>query len=381
MTSICVLGSTGSIGVQSLDVAKHLPGIRVVGLAARSNWEQVLSQARETGASVVALEDEVSAEKANLEKASFGLPNLTVLSGTEAASVVASLPEADVVVHALPGFRGIRPLLSSLAAKKRVAFAGKEALVCAGALVERYLRAGACLVPVDSEHSAIFQCLLGERMDRVSEIVLTASGGALRDYSLEQMARVTPAEVLNHPTWKMGPKVTVDSATLFNKALEVMEAHHLFGVPYGNLKVVVHRESVVHSMVTYVDGSTKAQLARPDMRLAIAYALTYPDRLPVAPSLSPYLGTLTFEEPDLGRFPSLSLGFRAGEVGGTAPCVVSVADEILVDEFLAGRIGFLDIYKTLAAVLDRTRPRAVDGVEVLEEAREWAKSQVRELLS
>jgi 1-deoxy-D-xylulose-5-phosphate reductoisomerase len=194
------------------------------------------------------------------------------------------------------------------------------------------------------------------------------------------MTRVTPAAVLNHPTWKMGPKVTVDSATLFNKALEVMEAHHLFGMPYDKIKVVVHRESVVHSMVTFVDGSTKAQAARPDMRLAIAYGLTYPRRFPVVPSLSPYMGTLSFEEPDLERFPSLGLGFRAGVMGGTAPCAVSVADEILVDEFLGGRIGFPDIHRILLKVLEDCQPVPVTSVETLEEVRAWAALRVRKLL-
>lgn len=381
MTSVCVLGSTGSIGTQTLDVARDLPGVKVVGLAARSGWKQVLEQARETGATVVALEDAEAAASAEREKASFGLPNLTVLAGEDAASRLAALPDADVVVHAIPGFRGIRPLLTSLEAGKRVAFAGKEALVCAGDLLARHLSAGDRVIPVDSEHSAVFQCLLGEPREDVAEIVLTASGGALRDYTLEQMETVTPPVVLNHPTWKMGPKVTVDSATLFNKALEVMEAHHLFGMPVSKIRVVVHRQSIVHSMVTFKDGSAKAQMSRPDMRLAIAYAISYPRRVPVVPPLFPYVGNLTFEEPDLERFPCLDLGFRAQEMGGTAPCALSVADEELVNLFLSGRIRFLDIQRTLARILDRCQPREVDSVEVLEETRLWATATVRELLS
>jgi len=381
LTSVCVLGSTGSIGTQTLDVARDLPGVKVVGLAARSGWKQVLEQARETGATVVALEDAEAAASAEREKASFGLPNLTVLAGEDAASRLAALPDADVVVHAIPGFRGIRPLLTSLEAGKRVAFAGKEALVCAGDLLARHLSAGDRVIPVDSEHSAVFQCLLGEPREDVAEIVLTASGGALRDYTLEQMETVTPPVVLNHPTWKMGPKVTVDSATLFNKALEVMEAHHLFGMPVSKIRVVVHRQSIVHSMVTFKDGSAKAQMSRPDMRLAIAYAISYPRRVPVVPPLFPYVGNLTFEEPDLERFPCLDLGFRAQEMGGTAPCALSVADEELVNLFLSGRIRFLDIQRTLARILDRCQPREVDSVEVLEETRLWATATVRELLS
>ncbi|MGE5578668.1 MAG: 1-deoxy-D-xylulose-5-phosphate reductoisomerase [Bacillota bacterium] len=381
MTSLCILGSTGSIGTQTLAVARNLPDVQVVGLAARSGWRQLLEQAKETGASVVGLEDAESAATAEREKASFGLADLTVLSGKTAASTLAALPDADIVVHAIPGFRGIKPLVASLEAGKRVAFAGKEALVCAGDLLSHHLRAEGKVIPVDSEHSAIFQCLLGEPREDVTEIVLTASGGALRDFTLEQMASVTPPIVLNHPTWKMGPKVTVDSATLFNKALEVMEAHHLFGMPMSKIRVAVHRQSIVHSMVTFRDGSTKAQMSRPDMRVAIAYAISYPRRVPVAPSLFPYVGALTFEEPDLDRFPCLGLGFRAQEMGGTAPCALSVADEELVDLFLTGRIRFLDIQETLAGVLDRCRPREVDSVEVLEETRLWATATVRELLS
>lgn len=356
--------------------------MKVVGLAAFSNWEIALSQAKEFGASVLALEDPAAAAAANREKEGLGLTRLRVLSGRQGVAECAVLPEATAVLHAVPGFAGIEPLLASLRAGKRVAFAGKEALVCAGDLISPFVRQNpGCLVPVDSEHSAVFQCLLGERAKEVSEIVLTASGGALRDYTLEAMRSVTPDKVLNHPTWKMGRKVTVDSATLFNKTLEVMEAHHLFGLAYEKLRVVLHRQSIVHSMVTFSDGSTKALLAVPDMRLAIAYGISYPDRLSgVAGSLRPYLGTLTFEEPDTERFPSLLLGYRAGIMGGTAPCVLSCADEVLVAEFLSGRIGFLDIHRVLDAVLRDYRPKPVTGFDVLSREKEWAERRVRELL-
>ena len=308
---------------------------------------------------------------------------MQVLDGPSAAVTIATMPEVDVVVHAIPGFDGIEPLLASLDAGKRIAFAGKEALVSAGELIgQRLARSKGRLVPVDSEHSAVFQCLLGEDPRSVKEVVLTASGGALRDLGLSEMEKVTPEDVLRHPTWKMGKKVTVDSATLFNKALEVIEAHFLFGIPYSNIRVVIHRQSVVHSMVTFVDGSTKAHAARPDMRLAIAYGITYPERPPRAvPSLAPYVGNLTFEEPDLDRFPCLKLGSVAGEMGGTAPCVLSVADEILVHEFLSGRIRFLDIQRTLRAVLDDYVPKEVTGLEVLVQEKRWAERKVRELLS
>ena len=325
----------------------------------------------------------MAAAQARKEKDALGLVSLQVLEGPHGAVSVATMPEVDVVVHAIPGFAGIEPLLGSLGAGKRVAFAGKEALVSAGELIRPYLSdSKGQLVPVDSEHSAVFQCLQGEDPRSVEEVVLTASGGALRDLSLEEMGAVTPEDVLRHPTWKMGKKVTVDSATLFNKALEVVEAHYLFDIPYSKIRVVVHRQSVVHSMVTFVDGSTKAQAARPDMRLAIAYGITYPTRPAGAhPSLAPYVGSLTFEEPDHDRFPCLRLGYLAGQMGGTAPCVLSAADEVLVEEFLNGRIRFLDIQRTLRKLLEDYVPKEVTGLEVLFQEKCWAEKKVRELLS
>jgi 1-deoxy-D-xylulose-5-phosphate reductoisomerase len=331
---------------------------------------------------VIALDDPEAASRAEREKAAFGLEHLVVLSGPQGIARCAEIDEATVVVHAVPGFAGTLPLIRALEKGKRVAFAGKEALVSAGDLIEPYLRENpGQLVPVDSEHSALFQCLLGEDPESVAELVLTASGGALRDYSAERLREVTPEEVLAHPTWKMGKKVTVDSATLVNKSLEVMEAHYLFGVPYEKLKVVIHRQSIVHSMVTFVDGSTKAQASVPDMSLAISYGITYPGRRPgVVPSLSPYYGTLTFEEPDTERFPGVLLGHKAGEMGGTAPCALSYADEILVREFLAGRIGFLDITRILFRFLETYRPKPVHSLEILREEALRVEEKIRELL-
>jgi 1-deoxy-D-xylulose-5-phosphate reductoisomerase len=331
---------------------------------------------------VIALENPSAARMAEREKASFGLNRLMVLSGPDGIARCAELDEATVVVHAVPGFSGITPLLRALESGKRVAFAGKEALVSAGELVLPYLRREpGRLVPVDSEHSAVFQCLLGEDPESVAEIVLTASGGALRDHDADRLRRVTPEEVLAHPTWKMGKKITVDSATLVNKSLEVMEAHYLFGVPYEKLKVVVHRQSIVHSVVTFVDGSTKAQASVPDMSLAISYGITYPERHPgVVASLSPYYGTLTFEEPDVERFPGVTLGHKAGEMGGTAPCALSHADEFLVREFLAGRIAFTDISRVLCRLLEDYKPRPVDGLAVLRQEALRAERKAGELL-
>jgi 1-deoxy-D-xylulose-5-phosphate reductoisomerase len=367
--------------VQAVEVVKRSPGLRVVGLAAGSNWQRVLEQAKLLDVPKIALWDAQAAQDADRNKAYMGLEYLEVLPGQAGVEALACDPGADLVLHAVPGFRGVRLLLKSLENGKRLALAGKEALVSAGELVRPFVEKH-LILPVDSEHSAIFQCLQGEDPEAVDYITLTASGGAFRDLSRHELSQVTPTQALNHPTWKMGRKITVDSATLFNKALEVMEAHYLFGLPYDKIQVVIHRESIVHSMVTFRDGSTKAQLAPPDMRLPIAYALHFPERKPSVPeSIGPFMGTLTFEPPDLERFPCLSLGYEAGRLGGTAPCVLSAADEIAVEAFLAGEIKFTDIYPILKAVLDNYRPKPADSVEMLEQEARWAASQARELIN
>lgn len=383
MRTVSILGSTGSIGTQALQVIRENPDLRVLALAAGTRWEMALSQAKEFGVKLLALSDEEAATKALGAKDSFGLSDLEIVAGVSGVQKAASLADVEVVLHAIPGFEGVRPLFSSLERRKRIAFAGKESLVSAGELLRPYITANPDrFIPVDSEHSAIFQCLQGESREDIQEIVLTASGGALRERTVDEMREVTPEEVLKHPTWDMGRKVTVDSATLFNKTLEVMEAHYLFGLDYDRIRVVIHRQSIVHSMVTYRDGSTKAQLARPDMRLAISYGLTYPARTTgCVKSLSPYLDTLTFEEPDTARFPSLLLGYRAGRMGGCAPCVLSAADEVLVRGFLEGRIGFLDMYGVLSEIMEEYHPRAATSLEVLEEERDRAISRTWELMS
>ncbi len=380
MKTVCILGCTGSVGLQALEVVGSSGHLRVISLAAGSRWEQALALAKESGARVLALADEQAASKAENSKAALGLDHLEILSGPQGVEKAALLGDVDVVLHAIPGFEGIGPLISCLERGKRVAFAGKESLVCAGDLIkDRLTREN--FVPVDSEHSAIFQCLLGENPDDVSEIVLTASGGALRDLSKERMERVTPEDVLNHPTWRMGKKITVDSATLFNKGLEVIEAHYLFQMPYENIRVTLHRQSIVHSMVTFKDGTTIAQAARPDMRLAIAYGLTFPRRVPkVVESLTPYCGTLTFEKVDGDRFPCLSLCYEAGKMGGTAPCALSCADEVLVKLFLNGKIAFGDIGRVLKRVLDTYDPKDADSLETLQEERDRAVARVGDIL-
>ncbi|MGI6620469.1 MAG: 1-deoxy-D-xylulose-5-phosphate reductoisomerase [Bacillota bacterium] len=368
--------------MQAVDVIKHDPGLKAVGLAAGRNWRKALEQARSLGATKVALWDVQAAAEAERSKGYLGLENLEVLSGQEGVERLAALSSAHTVLHAVPGFLGVKLLLRSLEGGKRVALAGKEALVCAGELVRDYVQKGNLILPVDSEHSAIFQCIQGESLNEVDYITLTASGGAFRDLSKDELSRVVPSQALAHPTWRMGPKVTVDSATLFNKALEVMEAHCLFGLPYDKIRVVIHRESIVHSMVTFKDGSTKAQLAPPDMRLPIAYALNYPKRKPgVFGNTGFFTGTLAFEQPDLERFPCLGLGYEAGRMGGTAPCVLSVADEIVVEAFLSGEVKFTEIYTILKAVLDSCLPKPVTSVDVLEQEARWAAWETRRLIN
>jgi 1-deoxy-D-xylulose-5-phosphate reductoisomerase len=367
--------------MQTVEVIKRTPGLEVVGLAAGRNWQRVLEQARMLDVRKVALWDAQAALNADRNKGCMNLEDLEVLSGQEGVQQLASLSSADTVLHAVPGFLGVKLLLRSLESGKRVALAGKEALVSAGELIGPFIEKNKIL-PVDSEHSAIFQCMQGEDPEAVDYITLTASGGAFRDLSKDELSRVTPAQALEHPTWRMGRKITVDSATLFNKALEVMEAHYLFGLPYDKIKVAIHRESIIHSMVTFKDGSTIAQLAPPDMRLPIAYALNYPERkISIVESAGPFLGTLTFEEPDLERFPCLSIGYEAGRLGGTVPCVLSAADEVVVEAFLSGEVKFTDIHKILKAVLDRCQPKPVTSVDILEQEAEWAARETREVIS
>lgn len=382
LKSIVILGSTGSVGLQTIEVVANNPGLRVVGLAAGRNWRRVLEQARTLNVPKVALWDAEAAWNAEQNKAYMNLEDLEILSGPEGVANLACLSAAGTVLHAVPGFLGVRLLLSSLESGKQVALAGKEALVSAGELVGPFVQQGNRILPVDSEHSAIFQCIQGENPEDVDYVTLTASGGAFRDLSKEELGTIAPSQALEHPTWNMGPKITVDSATLFNKALEVMEAHYLFGLAYDKIKVAIHRESIVHSMVTFKDGSTKAQLAKPDMRLPISYALNYPGRHEnLTKNPGPFMGSLTFEEPDLERFPCLGLGYEAGQLGGTAPCVLSAADEIVVKEFLSGKVNFSEIYMILKTVLDRYQPRTAGSIDVLEREAMWAASETRKVIN
>lgn len=346
---VAIAGSSGSIGTQALDVIRAEPdAYEVTALAVGSAADTVIAQARELRPAVVAVAD--PAKRADVAAALPGVDVVGELTGV--------VEVADVVLNAVVGFAGLPVTLATLAAGKRLALANKESLIAAGPVVQP-LRAtpGAELVPVDSEHCAVHQCLRSSARPsaEVARIVLTASGGPFRGRSAASLAEVSVADALAHPTWSMGPKITVDSSTLMNKGLEVIEAHELFGAPYGQIEVVVHPQSIVHSMVEFTDGATIAQLSLPDMRLPIGYALAYPDRIgtPFGRIDWAHLGRLDFEPPDTGTFRCLALAYAAGRQGGTAPAWLSAANEVAVDAFLAGRITWPMIAETVDAVLQQ----------------------------
>ncbi len=363
---MAVLGSTGSIGRQTLEVIRALPGrFRIIGLAAGKNLALLAEQ-------VVEFKPELVSYSGSDKKANR-------LTGCEPVTLeeLASHPDVDTVVIATPGTAGLGATLAAVKAGKDIALANKESLVAAGEIITAAAKkSGASIMPVDSEHSAIFQCLNGEKQPP-RRIILTASGGPFRDYSKKQMARITVAKALKHPSWRMGKKVTIDSATLMNKGLEVIEARWLFNMAIDNVTVLIHPQSIIHSMVEFADGSVKAQLSCPDMRLPIQYALTYPDRLDNAdlPRLNwANFADLTFKKPDTDRFPCLRLAIEAGREAGTMPAALCAVDEVAVELFLAGRIRFLDIAPLIERVLERhhnvARPSLEDIVAAVDRARE-----------
>ena len=373
---IVILGSTGSIGRQTLEVVRWMPErFEVVGLAAGSYSDFFRSQVEEFRPRLVAVGRATEADRETLPSG--------VLRGHEGLAAIAGASGVDLVVVATVGRAGLVPTLEAIGAGRSVALANKEALVMAGRLVtEAARRSGAQILPVDSEHSAIWQCLRGEgELDdwiaTVRSIILTASGGSLRDAAPEDLAKVTPSQVLAHPTWTMGPKVTVDSATLMNKGLEVIEARWLFGLPLERVKILLHRESVVHSMVEFVDGSVKAQLGAADMRIPIQYALCYPERVPGGTeqlSLA-RVGNLSFGEIDLGRYPCMRLALEAARQDLSYPAAMSGANEVAVDLFLNGEIAFTDIAELVEEVLSRHQPVPADGLEAILHVDEWARSE------
>ena len=386
---VVLLGSTGSIGTQALDVVRRNPDrFRVVGLGAGGGRVgDLAAQALEFGAEAVAvsrasaLEDLHLALHAHAQRRGYArgesrLPK--ILAGPEASAELAQWP-CDVVLNGMTGSVGLVPTLAALRAGRTLALANKESLIAGGPLVTPYLDR---IVPVDSEHSALAQCLRGGRLDEVDRLVLTASGGPFRGSTRAQLTAVTPADALAHPTWNMGPVVTVNSATLVNKGLEVIEAHLLFGVPYERIDVVVHPQSLVHSMVEFTDGSTLAQVSPPDMRLPIALALGWPHRVPQAQPPMDWSSpqTLTFEPLDQAAFPAVGLARAAGIAGGTAPAAYNAANEEAVAAFLAGHLPFLSIVDTIAEVLDRLplreRPTVADVLDVESEARRLARERI-----
>ncbi len=348
MRRVLILGSTGSIGVQALDVVERSDELEVVGLAAQTSWESVVEQARTFGVERIALADEEAAAKAG-EAWTDG----TVLAGAEGLVELITDTGCDLVLNALVGSAGLGPTIASLGEGIDLALANKESLVVGGELVMALAEAtGAQVIPVDSEHSALHQLIAGERPGTVDRLVLTASGGPFRGRGADDLRAVTPQDALAHPTWDMGGKITIDSATLMNKGLELIEAHHLFGVPYDRIDVVVHPQSIIHAIVHLNDGASLAHLGYPDMRVPISYALHHPERVdvPVSQLDLVELGQLTFEAPDVEAFPCLRLAREAAEVGGTAPCVLNAANEIAVHAFLSGELPFSGI----PDVIDRT---------------------------
>ncbi len=378
MKKLVVLGSTGSIGKSTLSVVNHHPDrFQIVGLAAGSNVEEMVRQAKAVRPKIISMADRESAEEVRQQVGE----DINVVYGDEGLLEVATMAEADTVVSAIVGSRGLHPTLAAIKAGKTIGLANKETLVTAGHLVtQAAMEAGVSIIPIDSEHSAIFQCLNGERKADVRKLILTASGGALRDWPQEKLVTATREEVLNHPNWSMGAKVTVDSATMMNKGLEVIEAHWLFSFPYDKIEVLIHAESIIHSMVEFQDGAVMAQLGIPDMKVPIQYALTYPERLPL--SLKPLdlatIGTLQFRSPDWERYPCLRLAYEAGRCGGTMPTVLNAANEVAVERFLDGEIAFTAIEAVIETVLEQHESLANPELEVIEEVDRWARNVAKQ---
>ncbi len=376
--SLSVLGSTGSIGRQTLEVARHL-NIRIAALTANRQVDLLEQQAREFHPEYVAVFEDDAARQL---KTALADTDIFVGSGLEGVMEAASLPSADCVVTAVSGAIGLKPTLAAIREKKRIALANKETLVCAGELVVKAAReTGAEIVPVDSEHSAIFQCLTGRKEGELRKILLTCSGGPFLGRTLKELYDITPAEALKHPRWNMGAKISIDSATLMNKGLEFIEAMRLFSVGPDDIDVVIHPQSVIHSMVSLVDGTVIAQMAVPDMGLPIQYALTWPDRTASAFSALDFyqMADLHFEAPDLINFPSLALAMRCARTGGTAPCIMNAANEEAVHLFLREAVRFTDIYEITQKTVDTLPHTDAPDLNVILDADAAARRVVHEL--
>ena len=379
MKNIAILGSTGSIGTQTLDVVRaHPERYGVYALCANRSIDKLVAQAQEFRPAVVGIGDESLYEELSRRIEAIST-DIKVWAGADAIAQVVTLPSVDVVVAAMVGYAGLKPTIEAVKASKTIALANKETLVVAGEIIcELAVQHHAPILPVDSEHSAIFQSLVGEEGNEIEKILLTASGGPFRTYSLEQMRTVTAADALKHPNWDMGAKITIDSASMMNKGFEVIEAKWLFGVPVEKIQVLVHPQSIVHSAVQFADGAIKAQLGAPDMRLPIQYALSFPERLassfPRADLLA--LKDLTFEAPEMNRFPNLGLAYEATRRGGNMPCVLNAANEVANLAFREGRCAFLQMSDIIASTMAKTafiaRPTYEDYVATDAEARRIA---------
>ena len=381
MKNISILGSTGSIGQSTLSVVEKFPDrFRVVALAAGNNVDLLEKQVRIFKPAIVALAGEKSA--LILKKRCADL-KIRILFGIEGMIQAATAEDADTTVSAIVGTAGLVPTMAAIRAGKDIALANKEVLVTAGELVMAESRArGVAILPVDSEHSAIFQCLQAGAKTQIRKLILTASGGPFRKYSQMDLAKVTVAQALNHPNWSMGKKITIDSATLMNKGLEMIEARWLFDMVPEKIKVLIHPQSIIHSMVEYHDGAVIAQLGKPDMKGPIAYALSYPERLPdVSPALDfASVSALTFEDPDLDRFPCLTHAYVSFQVGGTMPAVLSAANEIAVKYFLEEKIGYSDIARVIKATMESHTPSALKTVEEALKADLWARQEAEKII-
>jgi 1-deoxy-D-xylulose-5-phosphate reductoisomerase len=376
---LLILGSTGSIGTQALEIVAQSDELELVGLSAQGSWEQLIAQAREFEVGRVALTDADAAARAREEWSG------EVLEGAEGLVQLVLESRADLVLNALVGSAGLGPTVATLGEGIDLALANKESLVVGGELVMQLAEAtGAQVIPVDSEHSALHQLINGEEPGTVNKLVLTASGGPFRGRSRAELEDVTVEQALKHPTWAMGGKITIDSATLMNKGLELIEAHHLFDVPYERIDVVVHPQSIIHSLVTLIDGAALAHLGHPDMRVPISYALHHPERVDVngmRPLDLAEVGALTFERVDDEAFPCLRLARDAAAAGGTAPCVLNAANEIAVHAFLGGRLSFLGIPAVIEETLGRLGSQPIRAFESLYEADREARAIAGELLA
>ncbi|MCB2292082.1 1-deoxy-D-xylulose-5-phosphate reductoisomerase [Clostridium algoriphilum] len=381
MKKLTVLGVTGSIGTQTLDVIrKEIDNFTIVGISANTNWEKVIPIIEEFGPEYVAMMDEGASLKLkkHCSKKNY---STKILHGLDGLNYISTLSEVDIVVTSVVGMIGLIPTMKAINAGKDIALANKETLVAAGKLVMDAARKHHVnILPVDSEHGAIFQCLQGNKIDTVSKLIVTASGGPFRGKSRQQLIDIKPEEAIKHPKWNMGRKISVDSSTLMNKGLEVIEAHWLFGIDYENIQVVVHPQSIIHSMVEYIDGSVIAQMSSPDMRLPIQYAINYPKRNKnVIKELDFYnMGNLTFEKPDMNTFKCLKLAYKAGKAGGNMPAIMNSANEVAVELFLDHKIKFLQIEDIIENCMSKfehnVNPSLEDILEVDLKVREYVRN-------